>query len=316
MWLVPSDDEHWDADDWDSDAEIDNIPAVRPNAPKYLFDSSRSFANRHRNGTLAESKLEKAGINGFNEKLRVFYAWPIMILGKDGINNNWLFLVQTGADDSMLPKEGDNCMIMFPKGQVHYLPENKAGKRFHGQTDFIRKEACRVDNPCSQWGVKDDYWERTMAFEVAIPSNINVPFKPIIGPKAAEKEFSNIPRQKSSEITVAFELRVSNSTTSAEINALDKFEEVLLTSPSKLSPEMAYRRPAFRFMLNFQPQSYSSLFRVFPHLEDPFQRPERVPRKLMKMLEAMNPQQTAAYQNGLSRIPDRVCFVSGGPGAG
>lgn len=175
MWFVPRDDEHWNADKWGSYVDIDDIPAVDPNPPKYLFDNPNSFAIRHRNGTLAESKLEKAGIKGFNERLRVFYAWPIMILGQDGINNNWLFLVQAGADDSMLPKEGNNCMIMLPKSPINYLPENKAGKRFHGQTEFVRKEACRVNNPCSQLGVKDDYWERTMAFEVAIPSSHPVP---------------------------------------------------------------------------------------------------------------------------------------------
>lgn len=303
-------------DDWDSDVSVDDIDPVCPNPPQYLFDSPSSFANRHGNGTRAEFILEKAEINSFNRKLRVFYAWPIIILGKDGMNNNWLFFVQTGAGDSMLPKEGDNCMMKFPWTDVKYKPESKDGKTFHSQTKFMSKEACRVDNPCSQWGVKDDYWERAMAFEVAIRSDIRLPFKAIIGPETAEKGFSRIPRPKTSEIHVAFELRVSYSTSGAELNALAKFREALWTDRSELSPEMAYRRPAFRFLMKFQAQSYSSLFRVFPHLANPFRRPERVQKELMNMLGAMNTQQKAAYKDGLLNIPDRVCFVAGGPGAG
>ncbi|KAG6358386.1 hypothetical protein INS49_014270 [Diaporthe citri] len=314
-WLVNNDDEHWGAD-WDSDVSMDDIPAVHPNDPVYLFDNPSSFANRHGNGTRAEFNFERVAINSFNKKLRVFYAWPIIILGHDGINDNWLFFVQTGADDSMLPKEGENCIMKLPWADIRYEKESKDGKKFHTETRFISKQACRVENPCSRWRIKDDYWERTMAFEVAIPSNRLLPFKAIINPEDAEKGFSRIPRPKSSELHVAFELRLSCSTSGAELNALDKFKEALGTSPSKLSPEMAYRRPAFRFLLQFHPQSYLSLFRVFPHLADPFQRPGKVPKELMKMLGAMNPQQKAAYKDGLSKIPDRVCFVAGGPGAG
>lgn len=302
--------------DWYPDDCADDIAPVRPNPPQYLFDNPSSFANRHGHGTSAEFLLEKGEINNFNRKLRVFYAWPIIILGKDGANDKWLFFVQTGAGDSMLPKEGDNCMMKIPRGDVKYTPESKEGKMFHSQTEFMSKEACRVDNPCLQWGVKDDYWERAMAFEVAIPSNIRLSFKAIIGPKTAEKGFSEIPRPKSFEIHVAFELRVSYSTSGAELNALDKFKEAMRTSPSNLSPEMANRKSAFKFLMKFQPQNHLCLFQVFPHLADPFRKPERVPKELMNMLRAMNSQQKAAYKDGLSRIPDRVCFVPGGPGAG
>lgn len=255
-------------------------------------------------------------IKSFNRKLRVFYAWPIIILGDDGFNNSWLFLVQPGADDSMLPKEGETCLMKFPSSEITYRSSEDDGKKFSRQTRFVSKQAYRVDNPCSQWAVKDDYWERAMAFEVAIPIRAVSPFKPIIKPETAEKGFTRIPRPKEFELKVAFELRLSYSTIGAELNALGKFKEALNTSPSQLSSELRYRRPAFEYLLRFQPQTHRSLFQAFPHLEDPFTRPGSVPTALMDMFKTMNAQQTAAYKDGLRRIPDRVCFVPGGPGAG
>lgn len=255
-------------------------------------------------------------IKSFNRKLHVFYAWPIVILGDDGFNNNWLFLVQNGPDDSMLPKEGETCLMKFPLSDIIYRANEDEGKKFHGQTRFVSKQAYRVDNPCSQWAVKDDYWERAMAFEVAIPIRAKSPFEPIIGPETAEKGFTRIPRSKESELKVAFELRLSYSTIGAEMNALGKFKETLNTAPSRLSSELRYRRPAFEYLMRFQPQDHRSLFQAFPHLEDPFIRPQSVSTELMNMFKTMNPQQTAAYKDGLRQIPDRVCFVPGGPGAG
>jgi hypothetical protein len=321
LWALTSgqpyftEDADWDADDWDSDVSVDDIPAVHPNPPKYLFDSSSDFASRHGNGTEAEFKLEKSAIKIFNRKLRVFYAWPIIILGNDGVSSNWLFLVQTGVDDVMLPKEGETCWMKFPWPKVIYEPKEDQGKRFHRSCRFVLKQAYRVDNPCSQWGVKDDYWERAMAFEVTLPTK-TTPFKPIIEPRVAEKGFEDIPRPKDFERHVAFELRVSYSTNGAELSALDRFKEALEATPSQLSSEMIRRRSAFKYLMKFQPQAHFSLFKAFPHLEDPFLRPARVPKELMNMLKGMNSQQEAAFKDGLRRIPDRICFVPGGPGAG
>jgi hypothetical protein len=320
------DDPDWDASDWDSDYSIKYFPTVRPNAPKYLFSGSRDFAKRHGNGTKAEFKLEAAAIKSFNRKLRVFYAWPVVILGSDPSHSIWLFLVQTGADDSMLPKEGETCLLKIPRATRDgvKIESGEDGKKFAIDTTFDSNPASRVDNPCSEWGIKDDFWQRTMAFEVTLPTKKDptkeyptqeVPFKPIIDAETAEKGFKRIPKPKGSDLKVAFELRLSFSTSAAELNALDKFEKAMETQPSSLSSEMRRRRLAFEYLMRFQPESYTSLFDTYPHLRTPFLSPEKAPKELVRMLRDMNQHQKEAYE-GLSRIPNRVCFVPGGPGAG
>ena len=123
------------------DDSVDDIPAVRPNPPKYLFTDPGDFAKRHGDGTHAEFKLETAAIKSYNRKLRVFYAWPIVILGQDRCNNNWLFLVQTGADDSMLPKEGETCLLKFPLPDIKYESNSDGGKKFHRKSRFVSRVA-------------------------------------------------------------------------------------------------------------------------------------------------------------------------------
>ncbi|POS70459.1 hypothetical protein DHEL01_v211152 [Diaporthe helianthi] len=312
-----NDDSDWDARDWDSDYSVDEIPAVRPNAPKYLFTSPREFANRHGRGTEAEFQLEKALIKSFNRKLRVFYAWPIIILGKDGAQSNWLFFVQLGADDSMLPKEGDTCLLKIPSGNITYeeTKDGEGGKRFHRNTKFLHKQALRVDNPCSLWGIKDEFWARAMAFEVTLPNPTrNSPVKPIIDAETAEKGFNTIPRPKGFERQVTFELRLSSSTHLAELGALEEFKEATKRLSTQLSSEMKYRRLPFKYLMNFTPQNYISLFDAFPHLMNPLRRPQTVPKELVKMFEGMDAHQKAAYA-GLDRIPNRICFVPGGSAA-
>ncbi|KAJ0116674.1 hypothetical protein J7T55_009824 [Diaporthe amygdali] len=313
--MASSDMESWSDGDRYSDISISDLPEVRPHPPRYLFNNAAEFAERHGNGTQTEFVWEKAGIKSFNKKLQVFYAWPIVILHDDGLNRDILFLVQTGPDDSMLPKEGENCTMKFPRPKYSYN-EDDGPKKFSRNTRFLCRPASRVDNPCSFWGVKDDYWERCMAFEVTVATKTSLPCETIISPKIADQDFSRIPRPKSLEVPITFELRVSNSTKDAELNALNKFVETLGPNTANFSPAMNYRRAAFRFLLDFRPTSHSSLFRTFPHLADPFRRPDAVPKELMRMLEAMNTQQKAAYKNGLSEIPNRICFVAGGPGAG
>lgn len=131
-----------------------------------------------------------------------------------------------------------------------------------------------------------------MVFEVALPAlTKDSKLKPIIDAETADKGFTRIPRLKSFEMEVAFELRLSLSTYLAELGALEKFREAIKRDSTHLSAEMKYRKPAFEYLLNFKPQVHISLFEIFPHLLELFRIPHTVPhvsQELRKMFDGMD----------------------------
>lgn len=64
------------------------------------------------------------------------------------------------------------------------------------------------------------------------------------------------------------------------------------------------------------PKGMRSLFDRFPCMRDPISNTEAVPSKLVETFRNLNAQQLEAYENLLSKIPDGVCILPGGPGAG
>lgn len=291
---------------------VDRLPNVKPLPPLSRFESVKRFEKRHGIGTRKEFALEWSQHNEFNT-MQIYYAWAILMLNDERNSRDWLFLVQPGRNDKMLPKEGERCYIKIPRGGMSWTQEEGAPKLFSSSTEMVQFEAIRIGNPCLGWGIREGYWQRCMAFEVNILKSEPHPFKVIIDSKTAEKGLSEIPRPKTHELYVAFELRLSTSTRDAELMALDEFVRVLSADKSSAT---RHRRTAFEFLLAFEATTYSSLYRTFPHLADPISAPHKVTQGLRSMFEKLNSQQIDAFKHGLSRIPNNVCFVAGGPGAG
>ncbi|KAH8767472.1 P-loop containing nucleoside triphosphate hydrolase protein, partial [Diaporthe sp. PMI_573] len=283
--------------------------------PLFRFDTVNRFAKRHGIATLKEFVFEWSQHNDFNT-MQVYYAWPILMLSDERNSSDWLFLVQPGRNDKMLPKEGERCQMKIPIPTYEWTQMEGAPKQFSSGTKFVQVQAIRIGNPCSGWGIKDHYWQRCMAFEVTILKSEPHPFTVILGPEVVGKGFSEIPRPGALELYVAFELRLSRSTRNAELQALDEFVSILKASKAGQSSLELHRRAACEFLLAFEATSSSSLYKTFPHLADPIIAPQKVSPGLRAMFSALNSQQINAFKYGLSKIPNNICFVAGGPGAG
>ncbi|KAJ4415937.1 hypothetical protein N0V82_007058 [Gnomoniopsis sp. IMI 355080] len=285
----------------------ERLPRVEAVQPYYDFETAEEFALRHRQGTEAEFNFEKWQINRFNESEHKFEAWPIRNLSSGKTCAVWLLLVvPAGGHDSLLPKEGETC-------NAEVLKED-CGER------ISRSLASRVDNPCALWGIKDPFWQRCMAFEIVLNCNDStkstsssfVTLTPALTAQSFKKGLTGIPKLQAQKLSVTFELRLSSSTRDAEIGALD----ILLGRRKRNAPEDKKRVAAFEYFVTLTPTHHSSLFQAFPHMAYPFHDPSQVPWKLMQRFSKFNVQQKFAYKKLLGHIPDGICMVPGGPGAG
>lgn len=212
-----------------------------------------------------------------------------------------LFFVEPGRNDALLPKEDVVCLMNLPG----------YGKRL----------ATRRENPCSSWKIRHGFWEHCLVFEVTLhydkvdhevktfksikplfkaPQNVD-PRKPMPQPQS-------IPFEK-----VTFRLRLSTSTQDAELAALST---LMSARESKLC-EWSDQGKAFEYVMTFKgPTRSISLSDTFPHMRDPILKPEAVPPKLVERFQKLDAKQLDAYKHLLDKMPEGVCILPGGPGAG
>ncbi|KAJ4388035.1 hypothetical protein N0V93_008640 [Gnomoniopsis smithogilvyi] len=291
----------------------ESFPYEEALPPRYNFNNVEDFALCHRRGTEAEFLFESQQIRKFNENEYDFKAWPIMAIEPGNPTTTWLLMVAPGPEDSLLPKEGESCRV-----KVYYKDSDES---------FAKSSASRVDNPCASWGVKDDFWQRCMAFEIDLwCNNSSTPTKlkkgeerpsvtltPAITAKSFKQDGSvQVPKRHNEPLRVRFELRLSSSTKNAEIGALDRLLELREAN----SPEAEKQVAAFEYFVTLDSTEQSSLFDVFPHMADPIRDPKKVHKILMERFSKFNRQQTYAYMSLLNNIPNGICMVPGGPGAG
>lgn len=247
-----------------------------------------------------EFEYESLAVRTFNRAYHKFKAWPIMILrdrlileGHSGADV--LFFVEPSGHDAMLPREDEVCAIDIPK--------------------FGMKLATRRENPCSLWKVRQDFWEKCLVFEVTLPYEDEkkkqfTTLTPLfLEPSSISKdEFIPNPAPGSYK-SVVFLLRLSTSTRDAELDALDSLK--------KAGEQQLAQRRAFEYTMTFKsPKTFKSLFHIFPHMRDPILKPRAVPPKLVERFQTLNAMQMSAYKYLLAKIPDGICILPGGPGAG
>lgn len=275
------------------------LPPVTPIAPLYTFSKFDDFSRRHRVGTETEFQYESLAVSKFNRAGHKFKAWSIMKLrrrrnGGDELDDLLVF-VKPGEHDAMLPREDETCEIDII-----------------GVSRGRQLLATRRENPCSSWKVRHDFWERCLVFEVTLPCQGTKDFEPCFhGPQCVQnlRNAGAMPEPLSGTCKmVEFQLRLSISTRDAELDALNTLAKRTVTE-SQLR--------AFQFTLRFQaPKRLVSLFGRFPHMRDPILRPKNVPDKLVERFRSLDAMQMKAYKGFLDNIPDGVCILPGGPGAG
>jgi hypothetical protein len=214
-----------------------------------------------------------------------------------------LFFVESGRNDALLPKEDDVCVMNLP--------------------GYGQRLATRRENPCSSWKVRHDFWEHCLVFEVTLPydkylymdegvmgfSSIDPYFT---GPRSVKNK--QMPRPQSIPFKeVTFQLRLSTSTRDAELDALS----TLMSARESKRDGWYDQVKAFEYVMTFKgPTRNRSLFQIFPHMRDPILKPEAVPPKLVERFQKLNAKQMDAYKYLLNKIPEGVCILPGGPGAG
>lgn len=271
---------------------VDRLREVVSVDPLYSFNGS-DFTRRHMIGTQKEFLLEKISIDAFNRKEHKFRAWPIFYICQNLDSAVMLFLVEPSDHDSMLPKEGEKCDIIIP--------------------GFEKSPATRADNPCSLWKVRNELWEKCLAFHVHLKGKEKImgafPNLKLVGGKM------KIPSTLRLQVRQAtFELRVSTSTRDAELGALHSLEQGRKGEWNGLSQ---WQIDAYKyFVLLESPTGYMRLFSRFPHMMDPFLKPELTSPRLVKLVQDLNYQQKSAFQNILQDIPNGICNIHGCPGAG
>ncbi|KAK2609483.1 hypothetical protein N8I77_002980 [Diaporthe amygdali] len=237
--------------------------------------------------------LDKLSIEAFNNGEHLFNARPIVYIRRMADSATLLFFVEPSDLDAKLPREGESCDVIFP--------------------GFGKNLATRVDNPCSLWHIRDDFWEKCLAFEINLQNkrrimqtfpNLNLTARNMKIPAPSELRC----------FRVAFELRVSTSTRDAELTALHVLNEGRKGIENGLSQ---WQIDAYRYFVRFgSPTGYMRLFQRFPHMMDPVLNPEATLPRLVQLFESLNEQQRQAYINLLEKIPNGICIIHGCPGAG
>lgn len=267
------------------------------------------FARRHRIGTEKEFIFEAWEIEKVNASKYKYEGWLIKI----DITGSCLILVGPGKHDSKLPKEGEKCTMSLYSIQKPRAPGSAPHKAHYAERETSLGVE-RVDNPCSAWGIKDEFWQKCMAFDLVIPPGHFKWLRPALSSKVVEKGFSEISRLDESKFGATFRIRVSTTTRDAEIGALDK----LLSARKQSTQGMQRQVAAFSYLMNFQESFHVSLFTLFPQLpKDPHNPGEStLPPKLIERLRKLDSKQASAWTSSLGTCPNGICFVPGGPGAG
>lgn len=261
--------------------------------PLLSFPNWTDYTGRHGTGTLKEFLLDRESIDNFNNKRHTFKAWPIVYIRKLPDSAVLLFFVEPSDHDSMLPKEGENCDMLL--------------------RGFGNSLARRVDNPCSLWHIKDDLWERCLAFEVHLEKVIKITaaFPDL---KLPEPQMRIPPATELEGLHVSFELRVSTSTRDAELSALRMLEH---GRKDLIAGSSQWQLHAYKFFVDLSsPTGHMRLFRRFPHMMDPISKPETTSPRLVELFQNLNEQQRTAFKSLLEYIPNGICIVHGCPGAG
>lgn len=274
----------------DNDRGLDQVTSLDP---LFSFPSLTEYTGRHKIGTRKEFLLDKESIDKFNRRNIEFHARPIFYIRQMRDSAVLLFFVEPSDYDSMLPKEGESCDIFL----------NRFGKAL----------ATRVDNPCSLWHIRDDVWEKCLAFEIHLEEKAKIikafPKLTLPEPKVCIPPASELQR-----LQVSFKLRVSTSTMDAELSALRMLDEGRKEPSTGCSQ---WQIDAYKYFVDLRsPRRYMRLFRRFPHMKDPILKPDTTLPRLVELFETLNEEQRSAFVSLLGEIPHGICVVHGCPGAG
>lgn len=324
------------------DEKLSTLTKGLPHPPQYTFETPQEFARRHHEGTLKEYHYEKGIVNQFKEGDLKFDIWPICILQEEPTGNvateneqcpsegvetygdalRWrvrrkvLFLADCRRHDNKLPKEGESCSIKL----YRYAPQSCSQQT--SESPQYEGTAFRVDNPCSIWGIDDQYWRECMAFTMDIrvheagAEESEAVFQPILGAEPLNDGCTAIPRDPERKYGAVFELDQSTRTAVAQLNALNK----LMGALARESDEMHFQLKAFRYLMDFKAMKFVSLFDSFPHLPRSLQvsklMESDLPENLKSMLINFNQMQKEVWETSLARCAHGICWIPGGPGGG
>jgi regulator of nonsense transcripts 1 len=120
--------------------------------------------------------------------------------------------------------------------------------------------------------------------------------------------FRDLRRDDQRSVKVQLHLEASKATMLAELGALDRLTKGAASTRGKA---------AFRYLMDFKNSTNDvDLHEIFPHLANLDEVPDiRLREELKRVVDNFDEDQTRAML-GISSLPEGICFVPGGPGAG
>ncbi len=267
-------------------------PPSDPAVPPILqFSDPSEFRTRHGSATTEEFLEQQLIVDEFNKEEKEFSAWVIMAPGFKQHWRGYIFRVSLTKDSKVAPGIGQSCRLRFVNN------DGEASSWF-----FCRRGPEVIS--------MHESWSSLIELVVDVPGSGLGDFEeclvPLFDGAIMPSKTVRIDRNKS--VTVQLQLEVSKATMLAELGALDR---LVNGKAGKGGID------AFHFLMDFKkPTKIVDLYDTFPHLANLNDIPDsRLREELKKVVDGFDEDQTKAML-GMSSLPEGICFVPGGPGAG
>ncbi|KAK3900542.1 hypothetical protein C8A05DRAFT_35825, partial [Staphylotrichum tortipilum] len=273
---------------------LSNGEVLKPVPTIITFSDPEEFRARHESATKAEFKVQKKRVDDFNKMQPILQAWVIT------------------APPAHQPGMGYIIQINF---RFEHM-ENKIDPPGIGQSCEIRflgdkgtPSSCCFCQSGAEIINMNETWNDTIEV-VAYPTEEDVK---VLGDCLAPLLISGIPtklprKSEAESIKVHLQLQASKTTMLAELGALNRL--------AKGKASVAGMN-AFNYLMSFSnPRATVDLTAPFPHLADLGKVPDaRLRETLRDIVAGFDEDQGRAF-SGITSLPDRICFVPGGPGSG
>ena len=261
-----------------------------PKLPIFKFSGPDEFRARHESATTQEFRDHEKKVDEFNKEQGKFCAWVIMAPALEHPWRGFIVRVSLNQHAKIAPGIGQLCKLRFVNS------EEETSSWY-----FCRRSSEIIN--------MNESWSNLMELVVDVPDSDLEDLEECLIPlfdhstasRALRPDFKN-------SVTVQLELEVSETTMLAELEALDRLTN---GKAGKAGTD------AFLFMMDFEnPTKVVDLCESFPHLANLDNIPDaRLREELKKAVDGFDEDQTKAML-GLRSLPEGLCFVPGGAGAG
>jgi regulator of nonsense transcripts 1 len=259
--------------------------------PIIKFSDADEFRARHEVATKEEYKLQEQLVDAFNRKNPVFRAWVILA-----------------------PPPKQSWIGYVLRINLNRMPE---GIEQPGIGQSCKLRLVDSDGTPSSWfpcrsGAEilslNQSWSKLSEFVIYPPESDIKKFSDCLVPLVTSGPKAKSLRQETARwIDVQLQLEASRATMMAELGALNQL------TTGNAAPA---GKSAFRYLMDFEPKTIADLTETFPHLSDLDQiTDDKLRASVKKVIDNFDEDQQKAFE-GITHLPERICFVPGGPGAG